>query len=82
MPLAFAKIIVVLSISNYKFITMKLKVISICLICSVFIGFSQLPNYVPANGLVGFWPFNGNANDESNNNNNGTRRDAIQIIRP
>ena len=32
----------------------------------------NLPNYVPANGLVGWWPFNGNANDESGNNNNGT----------
>ncbi len=28
-----------------------------------------LPSYVPANGLVGWWPFNGNANDESGNNN-------------
>ena len=35
-------------------------------------GFSQVPNYVPTNGLVGYWPFNGNANDESGNNNNGT----------
>jgi hypothetical protein len=32
----------------------------------------NLPSYVPANGLVGWWPFNGNANDESGNNNNGT----------
>jgi hypothetical protein len=28
---------------------------------------AQVPNYVPANGLVGWWPFNGNANDESGN---------------
>ena len=34
--------------------------------------FSQIPNYVPTNGLVGWWPFNGNANDESGNGNNGT----------
>jgi hypothetical protein len=34
--------------------------------------FSQVPNYVPSNGLVGYWPFNGNANDESLNGNNGT----------
>jgi uncharacterized protein (TIGR02145 family) len=34
--------------------------------------FSQVPNYVPTNGLVGWWPFNGNANDESGNGNNGT----------
>jgi hypothetical protein len=33
---------------------------------------AQVPNYLPTNGLVGWWPFNGNANDESGNNNNGT----------
>ena len=33
--------------------------------------YSQLPSYVPSNGLVGYWPFNGNANDESGNGNNG-----------
>lgn len=33
---------------------------------------AQVPTYVPNNGLVGYWPFNGNANDESVNNNNGT----------
>jgi hypothetical protein len=26
-----------------------------------------LPDYLPTNGLVGWWPFNGNANDESGN---------------
>jgi len=31
-----------------------------------------IPSYVPTNGLVGWWPFNGNANDESGNGNNGT----------
>jgi hypothetical protein len=34
--------------------------------------FAQIPNYVPTNGLVGWWPFNGNTNDESGNGNNGT----------
>ena len=34
--------------------------------------FSQVPNYVPTTGLVGWWPFNGNANDDSGNGNNGT----------
>ena len=33
---------------------------------------AQIPNYVPSNGLVGWWPFNGNANDESGTGNNGT----------
>jgi hypothetical protein len=32
----------------------------------------NLPNYVPSNGLVGWWPFSGNANDLSGNLNNGT----------
>ena len=39
---------------------------------SVLNAYSQLPSYVPSNGLVGYWPFNGNANDESGNGNNGT----------
>lgn len=33
--------------------------------------YSQVPSYVPTNGLVGYWPFNGNANDQSVNGNNG-----------
>lgn len=36
------------------------------------ISFAQVPSYVPTTGLVGWWPFNGNANDESGNGNNGT----------
>ncbi len=43
--------------------------IGLCLTASVM---AQVPNYVPTNGLVGYWPFNGNANDESGNGNNGT----------
>ena len=42
---------------------------------SMFFGgqvFAQVPGYVPSNGLVGWWPFNGNANDESGNGNDGT----------
>ncbi len=31
----------------------------------------NLPAYLPANGLVAWYPFNGNANDESGNGNNG-----------
>jgi hypothetical protein len=40
---------------------------------------AQVPNYVPTNGLVGWWPFNGNANDESGNGNNGTVNGATLI---
>ena len=32
---------------------------------------AQVPNYVPTNGLVGYWPFDGNAIDESGNGNDG-----------
>ena len=39
------------------------------LICSS--AHAQLPSYLPADGLVGWWPFNGNANDESGNGNDG-----------
>jgi hypothetical protein len=38
----------------------------------------NVPSYVPTNGLVGWWPFNGNANDESGNGNNGTVNGATQ----
>jgi len=46
------------------------------LLTLVFIGLTSLyaqtvPSYVPTNGLVGWWPFNGNTNDESGNGNNG-----------
>lgn len=34
--------------------------------------YSQVPSYIPTNGLVGYWPFSGNANDLSGNGNNGT----------
>jgi hypothetical protein len=44
-------------------------ILSISLTLSVF---GQVPSYVPTDGLVGWWPFNGNANDESGNGNNGT----------
>ncbi|MBU6192824.1 MAG: hypothetical protein KGQ39_06560, partial [Bacteroidetes bacterium] len=37
------------------------------------LGFSQsVPSYVPTNGLVGWWGFNGNAQDNSGNGNHGT----------
>jgi hypothetical protein len=43
--------------------------VGLCMTASVM---AQVPSYVPTNGLVGWWPFNGNANDESGNGNNGT----------
>jgi hypothetical protein len=41
--------------------------------------FAQVPSYVPSNGLVGYWPFNGNANDVSGNGNNGTVNGSVQL---
>ena len=43
--------------------------VGLCMTANVM---AQVPSYVPTNGLVGWWPFNGNANDESGNGNNGT----------
>ncbi len=40
----------------------------------------NVPSYVPTNGLVGWWPFNGNANDESGNGNNGTINGATLTV--
>lgn len=37
-----------------------------------------VPSYVPTNGLEGWWPFNGNANDESANGNNGNLAGPLQ----
>ena len=48
----------------------------------IFLGFilstnaQSVPFYVPTSGLVGWWPFNGNANDESGNGLNGNVSNA------
>ena len=56
----------------------KLLLLSALTIVFVNILFSQnVPSHVPTNGLVGYWPFNGNANDESGNANNGTVNGAV-----
>jgi hypothetical protein len=47
---------------------------SVLLFCTTI--YAQVPSYVPTNGLVGYWPFNGNANDESGNGNNGVVHEA------
>ena len=38
---------------------------------------AQVPSYVPSNGLVGWWGFNGNPLDESGNGNNGNLNGAV-----
>jgi hypothetical protein len=59
---------------------MKKTLLLLCVFTLGTTAFSQIPNYVPSNGLVGWWPFNGNANDESGNGNNGTVNGATSSI--
>ena len=47
------------------------KLLLVLLVLSVFTANAQVPSYVPTNGLVAYYPFNGNANDASGNGNNG-----------
>jgi hypothetical protein len=47
------------------------KLLFVLLVLSVFAAQAQVPSYVPTNGLVAYYPFNGNANDASGNANNG-----------
>jgi hypothetical protein len=54
------------------FVIMKQLIILILALSTSVSGFAQLPNNVPTSGLKAWWSFNGNANDLSGNNNNGT----------
>ena len=40
---------------------------------------AQVPTYVPTSGLVGWWPFTGNAIDSSGNGHNGTVTGATLV---
>ena len=51
---------------------MKKIILSMFLLGTLLSAKAQVPTYVPTNGLVGYWPFSGNANDASGNGNNGT----------
>jgi hypothetical protein len=53
-------------------INKKLLLLSFGLLMTTQMIFSQVPSYVPSNGLMGYWGFNGNANDQSGNGYNGT----------
>ncbi len=54
----------------------KIKIILIGLIISSSTFSQNVPNYVPTSGLVGYWGFNGNANDASSNTNHGVVHNA------
>ena len=52
---------------------MKQKLLLTLLITTIFsVAKAQVPSYVPTNGLLGWWNFNGNVNDLSGLGNNGT----------
>ena len=54
-----------------------IKILCCCILLSIVTNISaQVPSYVPTSGLVGWWPFSGNANDFSGNGNNGTNYGA------
>jgi hypothetical protein len=59
---------------------MKKILLIICLIFFVIItSYSQLPSYVPSNGLISWYSFNGNANDLSGNGHNGTLKSNSSV---
>jgi hypothetical protein len=41
--------------------------------------YSQIPAYLPKDSLVGWWPFNGNAQDESGSDNHGIVNGATLV---
>ncbi len=49
----------------------------LCLSLIKFAEAQTLPSYVPNSGLVGWWPFNGNSNDESGNGNNAQLNNSL-----
>ncbi|MEY4866868.1 MAG: hypothetical protein RLY64_1122, partial [Bacteroidota bacterium] len=54
--------------------------LTLTLLCFGIFAQAQIPSYVPTNGLVCWWPFNGNANDESGNGNHGTVNGATLAV--
>jgi len=59
---------------------MKLKAILLTAAATISLAtatMAQVPNYVPTNGLLGWYPFSGNANDESGLGTNGNVFNAI-----
>ena len=50
---------------------MKKLLITLIVIGFIANSYAQVPSYAPTDGLIGYWSFNGNANDETGNGNNG-----------
>lgn len=63
-----------------KILSMNVSTMVIAIVFTVFLTNSNaqvVPSYVSTNGLLGWYPFNGNANDESNLGTNGTVNSAV-----
>ena len=58
---------------------MKKLIFYTCLLLISISASAQVPGYVPTNGLVGYWPFNGNANDVSGYGNNGSPGSGVTL---
>ena len=50
---------------------MKKQLLFLSIMTFINCAMAQVPSYIPKDSLVGWWPFNGNANDLSSNGNNG-----------
>ena len=62
---------------------MQAKLLTLCMaLCAMCLTATSqnVPDYVPTEGLVAWYPFNGNANDESGNGNDGTVVGATATI--
>lgn len=67
-------------LNKYKIMKKRfLLLLTLSLIGVLFTAKAQLPTWLPSNGLVAWYPFNGNANDLSGNNLNGTVTSAILV---
>ena len=59
------------------------KIITCFLLCFLSIGslIAQVPSYVPTTGLLGWWPFNGNANAQAKNMIDPYYKDLLLLSR-
>jgi hypothetical protein len=57
---------------------MKKTLLTVVISCA-FSVFGQVPNYVPSNGLLAYWPFSGNTNDQTANANHLTNNGATLV---
>jgi hypothetical protein len=57
---------------------MKKTLLTVAISCALTV-FGQVPNYVPSNGLLAYWPFSGNTNDQTPNANHLTNNGATLV---